>query len=160
MPWSLIPFGRSRFCGLSSPISGGSRNVPCICSPPTAKEIFTQVLRYSQQQGYMPIWCIIKQHRCDLSLLSYQVDGFSLELNYPRTHRNAQSLMEVLQYMIAVVVEGGGRFYLAKDHFLTQAQFRQSVGDEVVDSFLDLKQRFDPEMRLQSDLFRRVFQEK
>jgi FAD/FMN-containing dehydrogenase len=123
-----------------------------------SKEIFKQVLRYSQQQECLPIWCIIKQHRRDPYLLSYQVDGFSLELNYRRTHQTSQTLKQVLQHMIATVIEAGGRFYLAKDHFLTQAQYRQSVGDEAVDTFLHLKKRYDPETLLQSDLFRRVFQ--
>ncbi|HEU5369749.1 MAG TPA: hypothetical protein VFU69_14850, partial [Ktedonobacterales bacterium] len=99
-----------------------------------------------------------KQHRRDSFLLSYQVDGFSLELNYQRTRQTAQVLERTLRQMIALVIEAGGRFYLAKDHFLTPAQYRQSVGDAAVDTFLRLKQRYDPEMLLQSDLFRRVFQ--
>lgn len=123
-----------------------------------SKEIFEQVLRYSQQQECMPIWCIVKQHRRDPFLLSYQVDGFSLELIYQRTYQTARTLEQVLQQMIPTVIEAGGRFYLAKDHLLTPAQYRQSVGDEVVDTFLHLKQRYDPGTLLQSDLFRRVFQ--
>jgi len=90
--------------------------------------------------------------------LSYQVDGFSLELNYARTSRKVQQLQPVLEHMIAMVIAAGGKFYLAKDHFLTPAQYRQSVGEEVVETFLQLKKQFDPEMRLQSDLFRRLFQ--
>ncbi len=122
-----------------------------------AKEIFRQVLRYSQGQGCPPLWCIVKQHRRDPFLLSYQLDGFSLELNYQRTAQTAEKLEQTLRHMIAVVIEAGGGFYLAKDHFLTQAQYRQSVGAEAVDAFLQLKQRYDPETLLQSDLFRRVF---
>jgi FAD/FMN-containing dehydrogenase len=123
-----------------------------------AQEVFESVLRYSQQQGCMPLWCVIKQHRRDSFLLSYQVDGFSLELNYQRTNRAAQKLEQMLRQMIAIVIEAGGRFYLAKDHFLTHDQYRQSVGDAAFDTFLRLKQQYDPEMLLQSDLFRRVFQ--
>jgi decaprenylphospho-beta-D-ribofuranose 2-oxidase len=67
-------------------------------------------------------------------------------------------LKQVLEHMIGMVIEAGGKFYLAKDHFLTQAQYRQSVGEEAFDTFLELKQRYDPEMLLQSDLFRRIFQ--
>jgi decaprenylphospho-beta-D-ribofuranose 2-oxidase len=123
-----------------------------------SKEIFRQVLRYSQEQGCLPVWCVIKQHHRDPFLLSYQVDGFSLELNYPRMSQTAQKLKGVLKHMIASVIEAGGRFYFAKDHFLTRAQYRQSVGDQAVDAFLQLKQRCDPDTLLQSDLYRRVFQ--
>ena len=98
-----------------------------------AREIFEQVLRYSQQHGCWPIWCIIKQHRRDAFLLSYQVDGFSLELVYPRGAQRRHTLEPVLRHMIASVIEAGGRFYLAKDQLLTQAQYRQSVGAEAVD---------------------------
>jgi len=123
-----------------------------------ATEIFEQVLRYSQQQDCIPLWCIIKQHKRDSYLLSYQVDGFSLEMNYQRTHQGAHKLEQVLQHMIATVIEAGGKFYLAKDHFMTPAQYRQSVGDEAVETFLKMKQRYDPETLLQSDLYRRLFQ--
>lgn len=123
-----------------------------------ANEIFEHLLRYSQRQGCIPVWCILKQHRRDPFLLSYQVDGFSLELNYPRTRQTALKLKQVLQDMNAATLEAGGKFYLAKDHFLTNAQYCQSVGDEVVDAFLHLKKHYDPETLLQSDLFRRIFQ--
>lgn len=122
-----------------------------------AREVFSQVLRYSQQHGCLPVWCIIKKHRRDPFLLSYQVDGWSLELNYQRTRQTAQTLQQVLQDMLAIVIEAGGRFYLAKDHFLTHAQYRRSVGGEVIDTFLQYKQRYDPENLLQSDLYRRLF---
>jgi FAD/FMN-containing dehydrogenase len=41
---------------------------------------------------------------------------------------------------------------------MTAAQYRQSVGEQAVETFLQFKQQFDPETRLQSDLFRRLFQ--
>ena len=123
-----------------------------------AREIFEQVLRYSQQQECMPVWCIIKQHQRDPFLLSYQVDGFSLELNYPRTDQMAPRLEQVLQHMITIVIEAGGKFYLAKDHFMSPIQYRQSVGEEAIKTFLQIKQRYDPETLLQSDLYRRLFQ--
>jgi FAD/FMN-containing dehydrogenase len=123
-----------------------------------AETVFTQVLRWSQSQGCLPLWCVVKLHRPDPFLLSYQLDGFSLELNYQRTRQNAATLKRVIERMIAMVIEAGGRFYFAKDHFLTGAQFRQSLGDPAVDAFLELKARYDPGGLLQSDLYRRVFQ--
>ena len=146
------------FAGYHAMLPHGAETFQAFVPGQYAKEVFERVLRYSQQKGCMPVWCVIKQHRHDPFLLSYQVDGFSLELNYPRIHQGTQKLKQVLQDMIALVIEAGGRFYLAKDHFLTHAQYRRSVGDEAVDAFLNLKQRYDPEMLLQSDLFRRVFQ--
>jgi FAD/FMN-containing dehydrogenase len=146
------------FAGYHALFPDGIETFQAFVPKQQAKETFEQVLRYSQQKGCMPIWCIVKQHRRDPFLLSYQVDGFSLELNYQRTHQSADALKQTLQHMIGIVIEAGGRFYLAKDHFLTHTQYRKSVGDESIDSFLHLKHRYDPEILLQSDLFRRIFQ--
>ena len=41
---------------------------------------------------------------------------------------------------------------------MTPTQYRQSVGDQAVNTFLQIKQRYDPETLLQSDLYRRIFQ--
>lgn len=157
----LLPFTYwppAAFAGYHALFPQGVETFQAFIPAQRAPAVFGQVLRYSQRQGCMPLWCVIKQHRRDSFLLSYQVDGFSLELNYQRTRQTAQVLERTLRQMIALVIEAGGRFYLAKDHFLTPAQYRQSVGDAAVDTFLRLKQRYDPEMLLQSDLFRRVFQ--
>lgn len=157
---SLIPYlfwSPALLAGYPALFPGGVETFQAFVPGQYAKEIFDHVLRYSQEQGCMPIWCIVKRHRRDPFLLSYQVDGYSLELNYPRTHQSAQALQQVLEHMIGDVIQAGGRFYLAKDHFMNAAQYRQSVGDEAVTAFLGLKKRFDPESLLQSDLFRRVF---
>jgi decaprenylphospho-beta-D-ribofuranose 2-oxidase len=122
-----------------------------------AREVFKHAIRYSQGRERFPLWCIVKRHRRDPFLLSYQVDGFSLELAYERKRSQAFVLEPVLKDMIQMVVDAGGKFYLAKDRLLTQDQYRQSMGGEAVDCFMDLKKQYDPESRLQSDLFRRVF---
>jgi decaprenylphospho-beta-D-ribofuranose 2-oxidase len=122
-----------------------------------AEDIFKEVLRFSQRQGFPSLWSIIKRHHSDPFLLSYQVDGFSLELNFQRTRHNAFRLQKMIELMIPMVIEGGGKFYLAKDHFLTSDQYRQSMGEKRIEAFLRTKKSLDPETRLQSDLFRRVF---
>ncbi len=149
---------QAAFAGYHALFPAGVETFQAFLPAQAAPEVFQSVLRYSHQQGCIPLWCVIKQHRRDAFLLSYQVDGFSLELNYQRTPQTAQTLERTLRQMIALVLEAGGRFYLAKDHFLTHAQYRQSVGNAVVDTFLHLKHHYDPAMLLQSDLFRRVFQ--
>jgi FAD/FMN-containing dehydrogenase len=158
---SLVPFTfwpGAFFSGYPALLPQGIETFQAFVPEQAAPTIFKEVLQYSQLQGCMPLWCVIKKHRHDPFLLSYQVDGFSLELNYARTGQPVQQLQQMLLQMIATVIDAGGRFYLAKDHFQTATQYRQSVGEQVIETFLQLKQQFDPEMRLQSDLFRRLFQ--
>jgi decaprenylphospho-beta-D-ribofuranose 2-oxidase len=123
-----------------------------------AEEIFREIIRRSQAGHFMPLWCVIKRHRRDPFLLSYQVDGYSLELNYALVPETIDGLRKVLRELIDLVISAGGRFYLAKDSLLTCALYRRSVGDRAVNAFLDLKQQLDPEMLFQSDLYRRVLQ--
>ena len=156
VPYTFWP--SAAFSGYHAMFPQGVETFQAFVPQPAAPLIFKEVLLYSQQHNCIPLWCIIKQHRRDPFLLSYQLDGFSLELNYARTTQTAQHLQQVLQHMIAIVIEAGGKFYLAKDHFLTAAQYRQSVGERSVEIFLQLKRQFDPENRLQSDLYRRLFQ--
>jgi FAD/FMN-containing dehydrogenase len=128
--------------------------VPCN----QAEVIFKEILRRSQENHFMPLWCIIKQHRRDPFLLSYQVDGFSLEVNYQIVSQTVQRLRKMLWELMELIIMAGGRFYFAKDSLLTNTLYRRSVGDEAVEAFLHLKHLYDPEMLFQSNLFRRVFQ--
>jgi FAD/FMN-containing dehydrogenase len=156
----LIPFTfwpEAFFTGYPALLPEGVETFQAFVPHEAAPFIFKEVLRYSQEQDCWPLWCVIKKHRRDPFLLSYQLDGFSMELNYARAGQPGQHLQRVLAHMITTVIEAGGRFYLAKDHFLTPAQYRQSMGEQVVETFLAIKKEFDPEMRLQSDLFRRLF---
>jgi decaprenylphospho-beta-D-ribofuranose 2-oxidase len=123
-----------------------------------AEAIFEEIIRRSQESQFFPLWCVIKQHRRDPFLLSYQVDGFSLELNYQIVPQTLHRLRKMLWELMETVIAAGGRFYLAKDSLLTSALYRRSMGDASVDAFLHLKQSYDPDILFQSDLFRRVFQ--
>ena len=152
-------YSPAAFAGYHAVLPGGVETFHAFVSAERAQDTFESVLRYSQQRACFPIWCIIKAHRRDPYLLSYQVDGFSLELNYPRTASTFEQLTEVLKYMIELVIAAGGRFYLAKDHFQTASQYRRSQGDDAIDRFLALKARYDPAGVWQSDLFRRLFRD-
>jgi decaprenylphospho-beta-D-ribofuranose 2-oxidase len=123
-----------------------------------AERVFAAILERSQTDRFSPLWSVIHRHRPDPFLLSYQVDGFSLETYYALTPERAPALRAMVLDLMEQVVAAGGRFYLAKDALLTPVLYRQSLGDAPVDAFLALKRRYDPEGLLQSDLFRRVFQ--
>jgi FAD/FMN-containing dehydrogenase len=151
-------YSPAAFAGYHRVLPGGFETFQAFLPTADAQETILELLRYSQRQGCYPIWCIIKAHRPDPFLLSYQVDGFSLELYYPRDSRTGPILEKMLCGMIEIALSAGGRFYLAKDHLLTAAQYRRSLGDSTVEEFLRIKRRLDPEQVWQSDLYRRLFQ--
>jgi decaprenylphospho-beta-D-ribofuranose 2-oxidase len=150
------------FAAYQAALPGGIESFHAFVPACHAEEIFTEIIRRSQANSFMPLLCIVKRHRPDPFLLSYQIDGFSLETYYshvsPIVPQTAQKLRKMLWELMHLVIATGGRFYLAKDGLLTHALFRQSIGDAAVDAFLALKQQHDPGTLFQSDLFRRVFQ--
>jgi FAD/FMN-containing dehydrogenase len=150
-------YSPAAFAGYHRVLPGGFETLHAFVPASVAEETFRELLGYSQKEGCLPIWCIVKAHRSDPFLLSYQVDGFSLELYYPRVGPREATLRKVLCRMIESVISAGGRFYLAKDHLLTAAQYRRSLGDASVEEFLRLKARLDPDCLWQSDLYRRLF---
>lgn len=146
------------FTGYRTLLPQGTETFQAFVPRSHAELLFKEILRRSQENHFMPLWCVIKQHRQDPFLLSYQVDGFSLEVNYQIVPQTAQKLRKMLWELMDLVIVAGGRFYLAKDSLLTNTLYRRSVGDAAVEAFLQLKQVYDPEMLFQSNLFRRVFQ--
>ena len=146
------------FTGYRTLLPQGTETFQAFVPRSQAEVLFKEIMRRSQENNFMPLWCVIKQHRRDPFLLSYQVDGFSLEVNYQIVPQTVQRLHKMLRELMNLVIVAGGRFYLAKDSLLTTTLYRRSVGDTAVEAFLHLKQLYDPEMLFQSNLFRRVFQ--
>lgn len=146
------------FTGYRMLLPQGTETFQAFVPRSQAEILFKEIMRASHENNFMPLWCIIKQHRRDPFLLSYQVDGFSLEVNYQIVPQTLQRLRKMLWELMELVIAAGGKFYLAKDSLLTNALYRRSIGDTAVEAFLHLKQRYDPEMLFQSNLFRRVFQ--
>lgn len=139
-------------------LPGGLRQFQVFFPAAAAPAAFAELLQRSQRAGLVPYLCVFKQHRSDDAfLLRYQVDGFSLSLDYHVTPRNTARLDRLMGEMRGVVVASGGNFYLAKDDALDAATYAQTVGPSRVARFLELKRQVDPEGVLSSDLFRRVF---
>jgi decaprenylphospho-beta-D-ribofuranose 2-oxidase len=138
-------------------LPGGLRQFQAFIPREHAYSICAELLERSHAARLYPYLCVFKQHRSDPFLLRYQLDGFSLSLDYHVTAHNAARLDELFVALRAPVVASGGTFYLAKDDSLDAATYARTVGPERVARFLALKRARDPEGRLQSDLFRRVF---
>jgi FAD/FMN-containing dehydrogenase len=122
-----------------------------------APSTFAALLQESQRSGFVPYLTVFKRHRSEDVLLSYEVDGYSLSLDYHATLANETRLRRMLSQLTSeVILPAGGRFYPAKDDSLNPEQLRRAFTPEAVDRFLALKRRLDPDEILQSDLYRRA----
>ena len=138
-------------------LPAGARTIQPFIPAEQASGAFTELLERSRRAGLVPMWCCLKQHRTDPFLLSYQVDGFSLELNYPITAYTARKLAVFFTEVRDLVIAAGGRLYLAKDDVLDSDAFARSMGMDRIERFLAVKRAYDPEGLFQSALFRRIF---
>lgn len=129
------------------------------CFVPKAKatEAFDLVLGLCQTRGLPPYLGVTKRHRPDEFLFTHAVDGYSLALDFRVTKRNRKRLVELMHDLDAIVLAHAGRFYFAKDSTLEPDSARAYLGDEAIQTFLELKAHCDPENLLQTDLWRRVF---
>jgi hypothetical protein len=100
---------------------------------------------------------VTKRHRPDKFLVSHAVDGYSLALDFKVTDANRTSLRQMLMDFDKIVIQGGGRFYFAKNSETTAEHTRAFLGDETIAKFKKMKKRCDPDELLESDLYRRVF---
>lgn len=123
-----------------------------------AHDVFENLLRLQQQRGIVNYLTVLKKHRCDDFLMSYGVDGFSLAQDFRVTKRNRNKVWALCHEMDDIVTAAGGRFYFAKDATLRPQTARESFGENAIAQFLELKQLLDPDMTLQTDLWRRVMQ--
>jgi FAD/FMN-containing dehydrogenase len=84
-------------------------------------------------------------------MLSFPQPGVSIALDFP-VHSSTQGLIDVLN---EVVIEEGGRIYLAKDAFTRPEDYRRM--DPRLESFLAVRRKWDPELRLRSAQSVRLF---
>jgi FAD/FMN-containing dehydrogenase len=83
--------------------------------------------------------------------LSFPMEGFTLALDLPF---RGEATLALLAKLDARVLRDGGRVYLAKDAHLAPEAFRAMYPR--FGEWFDVKQRLDPEWRVQSSLSRRL----
>jgi decaprenylphospho-beta-D-ribofuranose 2-oxidase len=76
--------------------------------------------------------------------------GFTLAMDFPRRPDSTQ----LIHRLHDIVIEHGGRVYLAKDALLTPARFRAMYPR--ADEFRSLLRRIDPRATMRSDMARRL----
>lgn len=114
------------------------------------------LLELCQRRELVSYLAVLKKHRPDEFLLSPNLDGYSLALDFRITKANRDALIRLTHEMTALVLDSGGRFYLAKDGVLRPDEFARAYGDRLP-RFLEVKRRLDPQGLLSSTQFRRLF---
>ena len=84
-------------------------------------------------------------------LLSFPRDGYTLSLDLPNT---GSQLLDLVGALDRIVLDQGGRLYLAKDACLDRSSFERMYPE--LDHFRQVKARLDPDIRLSSSLARRL----
>jgi FAD/FMN-containing dehydrogenase len=120
--------------------------------------VLRTIIERCQAAGHVPYLGVLKRHRPDPFLMSYALDGYSLAMDIAvsRSERGRKSLWTLCQELADLVLDAGGRFYYAKDAVLLQSSFARVHGEPTVARFRELKQKWDPDRLLQSDLSRRL----
>ncbi|MBI4768996.1 MAG: FAD-binding oxidoreductase [Chloroflexi bacterium] len=124
-----------------------------------AQAAFGELLQLSRRRRLPAYLAVFKRHRPDPFLMTHALNGYSLALDFRVTQSNRAALAHLAAEMDRVVLQAGGRFYLAKDGALTPESAAAYLGEATLARFRALKQRCDPENLLQTNLSRRLFAE-
>ena len=123
-----------------------------------ASRVLRKLIETAQQRGHKPYLGVLKKHRPDPFLMTHAVDGYSLAMDIPvsTSKRKRESLWKMCQELADIVLDAGGRFYYAKDAVLLESSFARVHGEDTVSKFRALKEQYDPQRLLQTDLSRRM----
>jgi decaprenylphospho-beta-D-ribofuranose 2-oxidase len=111
----------------------------------------SSVLEMFKPSEVFPYLVVLKRFGPQEGLLSFPMAGYTLALDFPNL---GPQLFEFLDRVDQVVVENGGRVYLAKDSRMKSEMCRSMYAG--LDKWLETKKRVDPDNRLSSDLSRRL----
>ena len=147
------------------PIAGNGRRCGLIqyqsfLPKETARETYETLIRMSRRAGHPSYLGVFKKHRPDPFLMTHAVDGYSLAMDFKITKRNRADVWALCHQMDEVVLRNGGRFYFAKDATLRASAIERFFPAEKLDRFLELKAACDPDNLLQTELSRRLFDER
>jgi decaprenylphospho-beta-D-ribofuranose 2-oxidase len=119
--------------------------------PPDADEALAEAVRQIAEAGFASFLAVLKRFGPgNPGLLSFPGEGWTLALDLPAE----PSLGPLLDRLDALVLEAGGRLYLAKDARAQPATVRRMYPR--LDEFREVRRRIDPRGVFSSDLARRL----
>ena len=120
--------------------------------PTGSADAVADCLALLRRHGQIPALAVLKRlGREDPAPLGFAVDGWTLALDLPTRW---PGLEDALRDLDRVVVEAGGRVYLAKDRRLPAETFRAMYPQH--GGWMRIREAMDPEHRFASDLSRRL----
>jgi decaprenylphospho-beta-D-ribofuranose 2-oxidase len=122
----------------------------CALPPDTSQAGLTQILERCSQAGQGSFLAVLKRFGPEHGWLSFPMPGYTLTLDMPV----APGLWDFLDRLDRIVLDSGGRVYLAKDARLSAAAFRQMYPN--FPRWLQVKSQVDPENRFRSVLSDRL----
>lgn len=137
--------------------SGGLIQYQCFVPEEAAHDAFSEILMHCQKRGLVNFLTVLKKHRTDEFLISHGVDGYSLAMDFRVKIGKRERLAMLAKELDEIVLQAGGRFYLAKDSTLRPEVVEAYLGQEVINKFHSLKNEYDPGAILQTNLWRRLF---
>lgn len=125
----------------------------CVLPLQTSEAGLQQLLAHLQKTAYPAFLAVLKRfgEKPNPGLLSFPLSGFTLALDIPIKNIG---LFRVLDELDAIVMQHGGRIYLAKDARLNPQAFRTMYPN--YDQWLSIKQKIDPNNLFSSSLARRL----
>lgn len=117
----------------------------------TAQRGVTKAIQVLSKSGRASFLAVLKRMGPPSpGMLSFPMDGYTLALDIPLTN----DLTDFLKKLDDIVLEHGGRVYLAKDSRMSAETFRKMYPR--LEEFLEVKRSIDPNNRFTSDLARRL----
>ena len=123
----------------------------CVLPADDPTEGLRKILESISQSRFGSFLVVLKRFGPGNRFLSFPRPGYTLALDFPMS---GNDLLDFLDSLDRLVVEAGGRIYLAKDARL-KPQYCPTMYPELPE-WLEIKQRVDPENRFTSDLGRRL----
>jgi decaprenylphospho-beta-D-ribofuranose 2-oxidase len=121
-----------------------------------ALDVFARQIELQQQAHHESFLGVLKRHRPDKFLFSHAVDGYSLALDFKITDGTKEDVFALAHRMNDVVLEAGGRFYMAKDSTLRPSDVVAYLGADTLAEYRRVKASLDPENLLTSSLAQRL----
>jgi decaprenylphospho-beta-D-ribofuranose 2-oxidase len=119
--------------------------------PETSRQALKLMLEAISEEGSASFLAVLKSTgEQGEGLLSYPKRGHTLALDFP----NHRGLTDLTAKLDRILLEHGGRLYLAKDRVMTRETFEKMYPN--LPQFMDIRRRLDPNGKLASDQARRL----